>query len=185
MKLRSKWHSNKARTVEEQASAMAFIIWSLAMDRIKDMEKNGFQIHMPERTLNVIGEMVAFFVQLMDRWTFDSFTQEQRTVFVTEMAKKLATTMQDNRLDAQGPGEYKKDFVDMLNQRMSAYAETTMVDDEPAYPMYLVFAKYITEQLTDLDQAWVTQAMVEVEGPESVKVLRRGMGNLFKSETTS
>ena len=181
MRLKSKWHKKgKARDPEEQGGALGFILWGIAVDRVKHMEQNNFKIDLPQETLAVISEVLAFLIQAVDRLIFDQVDDDTRGRIINATAHHLDDTIQDNARDLLGVEDYGH-FFEILNDRLNQYAEWPWEDDEPGYSHRRLLGQSVAEAVSEIDPRFVAEQIIEVEAPEAMALLRRGLGNLFET----
>ena len=180
MRMKSKWYKkDKTRSLEESANALAFICWQIAVERVKNMERWQYTIDLPDRTLNVIAEFLIFLAHSTDRLSFDVFTEEERSIFLNAFVKRLAEIMDDNRSDAKDASQTMQDFVELVNLRFSEYAQCDFNDKEASYGMYRLLGGWIAEAIGESHAKGVVEQIIEVEGPESLHFLKKGLGNLL------
>ncbi len=186
MRIKSKWHKkDKPKSLEEVAGALGFIAWRAAHERADKMYNAGFNFASKGQLLAVVGEYVAFLLQLADRLAYGRLDEQQRPVFVGALAKHLINTMVENLTDDFGPGEYREAFVDKLNERMEAYADFEYDGDQPGYQALRYLGNCIDEVMGSKDNKWVTEQVVEIEAPEVIKNLKKGFNDLLGQwETT-
>ena len=181
MRIKSRWHKkDKPKSVEEIAGALAFIAWRIGFNVVKEMQSKDFFFGSDATRLAVIGEFLAFLIQVADRLAYDRMPDEQRQRFVTTLALRLADTMADNKTDVLGPGDYRRPFVENLNRRLEDYSEFQFADGRPSYQFCAYLGRMINETIGGEDNKWVVEQVAEVEAPEAVDMLKKGMGNLFE-----
>ncbi|MEM8845181.1 MAG: hypothetical protein AAGB35_09080, partial [Pseudomonadota bacterium] len=118
-RLKAKWNQkNRERSPEQIASAISSNVWLLAADGCLNLENEGFETNTQAQRLDVITEYLAFSLHLVDRMTYGELEEEERIRFINALGVSLANLVQSNRVDASGPGEYRNQFVELLNQRM-------------------------------------------------------------------
>jgi len=119
---------------------------------------------------------------MIDRITIEKFDDNERHRFMTELSIKCAKHIEDNKRDLVGPGDYRQDFVDRINQRMNDYSEFNYDEDEggPSFPMRRFFGDLVTEQMGERNKKWVAQQVMDVEVPELLESLHKSIPNLFK-----
>lgn len=181
MRVRSKWNvKDKTHTVEEVGGALAFIAWRIAQNGVLNLENNDFQTDTQQQRMAIMAEFLCFTIHLIDRMTIDRFDAEERVRFITELAGKSAKNMYDNKVELLGPGEYRQEFIDLLNSRMAEYAEFQYDDkDGPSFPMRRYFGNFVTAQMGEKNQRWVGDQIIDIEAPEIVSTLKRSVPNLF------
>lgn len=182
MRVKSKWHNKKReKSIEEIAGVVAFNAWRIAQDTVNKMYNDGFNFRSNEQILDTIGEFSAFFIVMTDRWVEERVdSDEERQRFTNTLALKLVNTMNDNRVEEQGPGDYRQAFVDLLNARLADYAEFKVIDGEPSYPLLRVFGSHV-EAVMGADNKWVKEQVMEVETPAALKKLRKAFEGPFGS----
>jgi len=177
MRMRTKWH-DKERTVsiDEKANTMAFISWRIAAALVLNLENENFQTDTHKQRLDVIREALAFLVSVTDRLVAEQMSAEERQEFVAKYAVKLSKTFQENCEDLLGRNtDYKKDFIDILNQRLNAYAECSWVDDKqmPGFQYKRDFGDNISREMGERDNKWITDQIIEIEVPEMMENLKK------------
>ena len=181
VRIKSRWHkSGKEHSFEEIAGALAYAIWKLAMAGVLSMEKADFKTDSLKHRLDIIQEYLAFAVHMVDRLTIDRLDQDERMQFLTEVSKKCAKHLEDNLRDIIGPGEYRGDFISLLNQRMGDYAEFEFTDGTPSFGLKRMFGEHVKAVMNDDDKQWVGQQIIDVEVPDMMKHLKRATMNLFR-----
>ena len=192
MRIRSHWNDKKKeRTLEEVAGALAFIEWRIASKALLNLENEGFQTDTQLQRLDVLQEFCAFLIHITDRMVHETMNDEERQRFIVELALKTADTYHGNRVDSEGRGkDFRQPFIDALNTRMADYAEFRFENGEPGYG----FKRYLGEQVTNTmgpkDRKWISDQVMEIEVPEMMKTLKKGLKDLFvfgndeKSEVT-
>lgn len=183
MRVKSKWHKkDKTHTVEELAGALAFIAVRIAQNGTLSLENNDFQTDTAAQRLAVMSEYLCFTVHMIDRMTIEKFDDDERQRFMTELSIKCAKHIEDNKRDLIGPGEYRQEFVDLLNQRMSDYADFQYDEEDsgPSFPMRRFFGDRMTEQMGEKNKKWVSDQIIDVEVPDLMESLHKAVPNLFK-----
>jgi hypothetical protein len=182
VRVKSKW-SNKGRerTLDEIGSAAAFILWRIAQQGLLNLENEGFQTDTRSQRMDVIAEFIAFLLHLADRKKSETLDAQQRQEFITSLARHLADTMQENRTDAQGKGDYRRPLIDLINERGADYAECPMPDGEPGYAMKRYFGECVSKVMGAKDNKWITDQVMDAEVPELLKPLNKALNELFAS----
>lgn len=182
MRVKSKWSKkDKTHTVEEIGGALAFIAFRIAQNAVLSLENNDFQTDTQKQRMDIISEFLCFTIHLMDRMTIERFTEDERKRFITELAIKSAKHYEDNLRDIVGPGNYRQDFIDKLNERMNDYAEFHYDLDSggASFPMRRFFGDLVTRQMGERNKRWVSDQVIDIEVPEIQSVLNRSVPNLF------
>ena len=183
VRIRSRWKDKgKTRTLEENAGALAFITWRIAGASLLNLENEGFQTDTQLHRLQVLEELSAFLIHVTDRLVHDQMNDDERQRFIVALALKVADTYHDNRVDAEGRGQdYRQPFVDKLNARMAEYAEFRFADGEPGYAFKRYLGERVTEAMGPKDRKWISDQVMEIEIPEMLKTLKKGLDGLFES----
>ena len=180
MRVRSRWQDkDKERSVDDTASALAFIIWRIAGNAVLNMENEGFQTQTNEQRILTILEYVALLVHVIDRLSYEQIEQQQRQEMITSLALYLAGHYQDNMTDAKGVANHKKVFLECLNERMSDYAAFGFDEQSPDFSMRRLCGEFVTKRLGPKDSKWVTAHVMDVEIPEAMDTLSKTIVNLL------
>jgi hypothetical protein len=183
VRVKSKWNDKgRERSMAEIGGAAAFILWRIAQQGLLNLENEGFQTDTRSQRLDVMSEFVAFLVHLADRLKAGQLELDERTEFITSLARHLADNMQENRTEAQGKGDYRKALINLLNERAADYAEFSMPDGEPGYAMRRYFGENVRAVMGEKDNQWITDQVMDVEVPEALPPLRKALRELFPVE---
>ena len=183
VRVKSKWNDKgREHSMAEIGGAAAFILWRIAQQGLLNLENEGFQTDTRAQRLDVMSEFVAFLVHLADRLKAGQLELDERTEFITSLARHLADNMQENRTEAQGRGDYRKALINLLNERAADYAEFSMPDGEPGYAMRRYFGENVRAVMGEKDNQWITDQVMEVEVPEALPPLRKALRELFSVE---
>lgn len=181
MRVKSRWNPQaKEQSLEEIAKALAFISWQIATNGVLNIENQGFQTQSNAHRLQIIGEFLAFLLQVADRLVYQNLAEEQREPFITALALRLATIYADNQRDVLGTTkqDYRKTFIDLLNQRAADYSSFSFRHGEAGFDFLRYFGERV-ETLMD-EKRWISQQISDVEGPQAIKTLTKGLQNLFE-----
>lgn len=184
LRIKSRWHDTEAeRSLEEISSALAYILWRLAKDKAINLHGQDFVYRSDRQRVDVIIEYLAFQIQLIDRLALQriSLDQESRRQLVTKTARDVAKHVQENSSDLFGAGEYIEPFIDRLNQRGAEYAEFAYQEDGPSY----AFLRHLGSEVQrvmghDGENRWVIDQVMDQDGYDIDRQLRRAMDNLFE-----
>lgn len=183
MRLKSGWfNKDKERSLVEKADALGFNLWSIAINRARHMEGQGFKVDLPRQTLDVLDEFVIFLMQAVDRYIYGRLTEDERNEFIQALAKKLISLDGENRFEALGAGDYATPFIAIMNERLGHYAAFPNGDQEGevSYAALRYLGEKVDEIVKDLNQGWVKEQVIEIEGSGAIKslmgVLPRLMG---------
>jgi hypothetical protein len=177
IRLKTRWHrsgrsernregSQRAKSREDLAGAVAFNIWKLAKEGFTRMEKQGFKFAEDRQAIDVIGEFCIFMLHIVDRMIYGKLAEEERGPLINAIAMHLAKTMEDNQQDLLGPGEYLADFIARLNDRLSNYAECGFDAEGPGYDFKRYLGEKVAEVMAASDDKWVVEQVMDIEAPE-------------------
>ena len=181
-RLKTKWNQKeRERTPEQIASAVGANIWLLAGDSCLYLENEGFETTTLSQRVDVISEFLAFCLHIIDRMTYGEIEEEERVRFINALGLHMAQLIDDSRFDTDGPGEYKKAFINLLNERMNEYSECSYDEEEgPGFNLKRIAANHVRDTMGEKDQKWIPDYVIDVEIPKMLKGLNRimnGMGD--------
>ena len=181
-RLKTKWNqADKKRKPEEIAGVIGFNLWVLAGESCLFLENEGFETESRFQRLDVIAEFVAFGAHIADRMVFDEMTAAEREIFINALGQHLADTMQSNRADVE-VGEYRSDFINLLNERMNEYSECGFTnEDGPSYSMRRIAGTHVQEVMGVKDNKWIPDYVIDSEIPKLLLALKR----VFKGQHPS
>jgi len=184
VRLKTRWHNKEAtHSFDQIAGALAYNIWKIAMNGVLNLEKADFETNSLKHRMEIIAEYLAFSVHLVDRMTYEQFDENERVAFMTELVGKCAKHYEDNMRDIMGGGDYRKDFIELVNRRMAEYAECDYsAENGPSFGMKRIFSDFVKEVLNEKDKQWIGQQIIDAEAPDILKHLRRAMPNLFMKQ---
>ncbi len=145
-----------------------------------DLENENFQVDTYRQRLDVIAEMCAFLLQVTDRLIYSQFTDKDRATFIRTLGIHLMETMQDNRVDAQGDGNYRDAFVQILNERADDYADCGFEDGMPSFTFRRNFGNNIMNVVGEADKRWVPDYIMDIRAPAMVKTHKTVMGRILR-----
>jgi len=185
MRIKSQWfNSGREKTSEDIAGAMAFTIWRIADNALKNTRKANFEITIGPQYFSFLSEFLVFLIQVADRIAHRQLSAEDRIVFTSTLANRVAETLAENqsRLMGNSIPVHKKNFIDKLNQRSGEYAEFNYGSDGPEFAFTRYLAYCMREVMDEKDVEWVIDQMMSIEGPEAVEMVEKTMKNLFTAE---
>ncbi|MBI5626759.1 MAG: hypothetical protein HY935_06115 [Nitrosomonadales bacterium] len=185
MRIKSHWFkSGHKRTPQEIAGALAFVIWRIGDNALKNTRKANFEIEIGAQYFSFLTEFLIFLVQVADRIAYRQLPAEDRSAFTSFLANRVAETLAENqsRLTGNGFEIHKQHFIDKLNQRSGEYAEFGYGSDGPefAFTRYLGFC--MREVLGENDSNWIIDQMMSIGAPEAVSMMEKTMRDLFETE---
>lgn len=192
-RIKDRWHNStpdeserdivSEKTTDDQASALAYILWRLALNGAINLHAEDFRYDSDQQRIGVISELLAFQVQHVDRMTYDFVDAVSRQNLIIRLCEKVADQMQDNLSDIAGPGNYKPPFIALLNERFSVYADFDYKDDRPGYRAHRYLGHQILELMgEDQENRWVIDQIVEIDAPDLVDQVTRSTNRLFGND---
>jgi hypothetical protein len=184
VRIKSKWHRSKRsernikgsqqpKTLSDLSGVIAFNMWKLAQNLFKHMEGEGFRFATDQQVIDVLTDLLAYGVHSVDRLIYGKVDEAQRGPFVTALARDLAKTMEGNQIDLLGAGDYFDAFINKLNQRFAVYAECSFENQEPGYEYNRYLARNISDTMSQTDDKWVIEQVIDIEIPEYYPRLKR------------
>ena len=165
---------------------MGVNIWRIASEGLLALEIEGFETGSNSQRLDVIEEFAAFLLNMTDRLVYERIDEDSRREFITALGLHLADTVQDNRQDASGAGEYRRAFIDLVNSRMSEYSECTFSErDGPGFSLKRIFADRVRERMGPRDNKWIPDYVMDIEVPKAMTALQRPLNALLAPEFQS
>lgn len=192
-RIKDRWHNStpddservvlSEKSLQDHASAMAFINWRLALNGAINLHAEDFRYDSDQQRIGVISEFLAFQIQLIDRLSHEFLEHEERAVLINELCQKVADQMQGNLVDIAGPGNYRPPFIALLNKRFNDYSEFSYKENLPSYDLKRYFGHRILEILGD-DQTnrWVIDQIIDLDAPELVAQNVKSLNRLFGRE---
>ena len=183
IRVKSKWNDkDRERSATETGSALAFNLWRIAGANVLHLENEGFQTDTYNQRLDVIAELVSFFVHVVDRMvSAKDYSEEDRSELITAMALNLAKTMHDNRQDVnEDKNDYKEPFIQLMNERMDEYASFTFDDEStPSFQLRRRVGEHVQTRMGEKDNKWVTDQVMDIEIPDALKTFKKVTRNLL------
>lgn len=182
-RLKTKWNlKDKKRTPKEIAGVIGFNLWVIAGEACLFLENEGFDTQTHSQRLDVIAEFAAFGAHVADRMVFDEMTAAEREQFINALGQHLADTMQNNRQDACSDGDYRKEFIGLLNSRMNEYSECGYSEEDgPSFSMRRIAGHHVQAVMGEKDNKWIPDYVIDSEIPKLLLALKR----VFKGQQPS
>lgn len=182
IRIKSRWNDKgRERTAEDTGSVLGFNLWRIAGANVLHLENEGFQTDTYNQRLDVVAELLGFFVHVVDRMTSEKeYSEDERRDLITALALNLAKTMHDNRMDVNEEKEdYKAQFIQVLNERMAEYADFAYDGNEPGFQMKRRVGEHVTEVMGEKDKKWVTDQIMDIEIPDALKTFKKVARNIL------
>ena len=185
MRVKSKWFkSEREKTPQEIAGAMAFIIWRIGQNALKNTRKADFDVAVGVQYFAFLSEFLIFLVQVADRIAYGRLSGEIRFAFTTALAKLVAEILAENQNELLGGevSEHKGNFIGQLNLRAGEYAECEYGSDGPSFSFLRYLAHCMLDIVDERDKSWVIDQMMAIEAPEAVAMVEKAMQSLLEAD---
>ena len=179
MRVKSKWHKDAVKTVDEIASALAFNTWRITKNNLEDLINEGFTVEK-DQVFGVISEYLCFLIQCVDRLIFQKTSSDNRRQILILLARQSADYFHEEKTERIGEGSHWDDFVNLYNSRAKDYSEFGFNLDGPDYHFLRYFAEKTKSVMTQLDEKWVVQQMIEIQAPKAFDEINKSVGNLMQ-----
>jgi hypothetical protein len=195
LRIKSHWFkAGEPKSAEQNASAMAFIVWRVAHNMLKRMRGANFDVAAGVPYFAFLREVLAFLMAVVDRTAYTKMDAAARTGFTTALVLHCADTLAGNQTDLLGPRSdgvrWQDSFIDLVNEVSPHYAEfggdaATAGDDEaftPDFGFLRYFGSRLEPTLPDKDRRWVLDQVMAIEAPEAVEIVRSAILDLLSTE---
>lgn len=182
MRVKSRWFKGeKAKSPQEIAGALAFIVWRISDNALKNLRKADFSIDIGPQYISFLGEFLIFMVLLSDRIVYARMNEEERSEFTSALANRVAENFAENRTLWLGGElrEVKDRFIDRLNERSGEYAQFEYSGVDTSFTFILYFGQCMREVMQEQDQTWIVDQLMAIEVPEAVGMLDKALLGLF------
>jgi len=179
MRVKSKWHKDAVKTVDEIASALAFNTWRITKNNLEDLINEGFTVEK-DQVFGVISEYLCFLIQCVDRLIFQKTSSDNRRQILILLARQSADYFHEEKTERIGEGSHWDDFVNLYNSRAKDYSEFGFNLDGPDYHFLRYFAEKTKSVMTQLDEKWVAQQMIEIQAPKAFDEINKSVENLMQ-----
>jgi hypothetical protein len=196
LRIKSHWFkAGEPKSVEQNASAMAFIVWRVAHNMLKRMRGADFDVAAGVPYFAFLREVLVFLIAVVDRTAYTKMDAAARARFTTALVRHCADTLAGNEADLLGPrsdgARWQDSFVDLVNDVSPHYAEfgadpaATASDGEaftPDFGFLRYFGSRLEPTLPDKDRHWVLDQVMAIEAPEAVDIVRSAIVDLLSTE---
>ncbi|MDH5329499.1 MAG: hypothetical protein OEW27_06090, partial [Aquincola sp.] len=137
LRIKAHWFKpDQPKSAEQNASAMAFIAWRVALNMLKRMREARFDIDAGPAYFGFVREVLVFLLAGVDRMAYARLGGERRVAFTSALVRRVAEILRDNEADLLGPAnaaggaDYRDLFIDQFNELSVHYAEFGWSEDE-------------------------------------------------------
>ena len=181
IRVKSSWFKgDRKKTPQEIAGALAFIIWRISDNTLKNVRKADFEIAIGDQYFAFLSEYLIFLVMIADRIVYTQLSAEDRNEFTGALANRVGEHMGENQSEWLGKPvrEYKDVFIAHLNQRAGEYADYHYTGVETSFSFILYLGQCMREVVDEKDKTWVVDQIMAIEVPEAVAMLEKAMVGL-------
>jgi len=167
MRMRTKWFKNHGqRTVDETSSALGFIFWQIAIDRLKSLRSANIDVFSPQQSIAFLGEISIFLIHNADRIIHENYSDEERGKLLQNLAMNVAGNYEGNAIDALGPDDHKNQFINKLNGRLTEYSQISGAGEGLRFSLSRALGSNTEAIMSEKDRPWIAQQLIEIEIPE-------------------
>lgn len=182
IRVKSSWFKgDRQKSPQEIAGALAFTIWRISDNTLKNIRKADFDIAVGEQYFAFLSEFLIFLVQVADRIVYTQLSEQDRFDFTSALVNRVAEHMSENQGEWLGGDirTYKDRFIDHLNQRAGEYADFHYTGVETSFTFILYLGQCMRDVMDEKDKTWVVDQIMAIEVPEAVAMLEKAMAGLF------
>ncbi len=188
IRIKSQWfRAGASKTPKQTASAMAFIVWRVAQNTLKQMRVAHFDIEIGQQYFAFTREVLVFLTLVVDRMAYERMEPEARAEFITALVQRVAEVLQDNEDTLLGappagqPSHYGA-FIDLFNELTDHYAEFGFEAGEPDFAFVRYLGHRIELLMPQKDQRWVVDQIMAAEVPDAVQYLKSAMEGVLSTQ---
>jgi hypothetical protein len=195
LRIKSHWFkAGEPKSAEQNASAMAFIVWRVAHNMLKRMRGAHFDVAVGAPYFAFMREVLVFLISVVDRTAYTQMDGPTRTAFTTALVLNCADTLAGNEFELLGPrsdgASYQDSFIDLVNELAPHYAEfgadPAGAKTDDSFAPDFAFLRYLGSRLEPTlparDRHWVIDQVMAIEAPEAVEIVRSAILDLLSKE---
>jgi hypothetical protein len=182
IRVKSSWFKgDRKKTPQEIAGALAFTIWRISDNTLKNVRRADFDIAIGEQYFAFLSEFLIFLVQVADRIVYTQLSEQDRYDFTSALVNRVAEHQAENQSEWLGGAvrDYKDRFIDRLNQRAGEYADFHYTGVDTSFSFILYLGQCMRDVMDEKDKTWVVDQIMAIEVPEAVAMLEKAMTGLF------
>lgn len=177
MRIKSTWHKTQVKTIDEIAGALAFNSWRITKNHLTDLINKAYVIEKAQ-VFDVIREYMCYLIQCVDRLAFDILDSKKRQELIVAMAKQSADYYQENKQERIGEGDHWQEFINTYNLRLKDYSDYEFSEGEPNYLFMRYFGEKVQKAMTEVDEKWIIQQIVEIQAPKAFEAIKKSVNML-------
>jgi len=177
MRVKSTWHKTQVKTIDDIAGALAFNSWRITKNHLTDLINKAYVIEK-DQVFDVIREYMCYLIQCVDRLAFDVLDTKKRQELIIAIAKQSADYYQENKQERIGEGDHWQEFIDTYNLRSQDYSDYEFSEGEPNYLFMRYFGEKVQKAMTEVDEKWIIQQIVEIQAPKAFQSIKKSVDDL-------
>ena len=177
MRVKSTWHKTQVKTIDDIAGALAFNSWRITKNHLTDLINKAYVIEKAQ-VFDVIREYMCYLIQCVDRLAFDVLDTKKRQELIIAIAKQSADYYQENKQERIGEGDHWQEFIDTYNLRSQDYSDYEFSEGEPNYLFMRYFGEKVQKAMTEVDEKWIIQQIVEIQAPKAFQSIKKSVDDL-------
>ena len=188
MRIKSQWfQTGTTKTAQQTSSAMAFIVWRVAQNMLKQMRTADFSIDVGPQYFAFTREVLVFLTQVLDRMAYARMAPKERAEFVTALVRRVAEILQENEDTLLGappagqPSHFER-FIELFNELSYHYADFGFDAKGPDFAFVRYLGHRVERLMPQKDQRWVIDQMMAIEVPEVLEILQSSMNGVLSTE---
>lgn len=188
MRIKSHWFkAGASKTPQQTASAMAFIVWRVSQQMLKQMRTADFDIDVGPQYFAFMREALVFLIQVVDRLAFERLPEATRAEFTPALVRRVAEILEDSENDLLGlpaatEESRRSQFIELFNTLSGDYACFGCDADGPDFAFVRFLGSRITALMNEKDKAWALDQIMAIEAPEAVAMLQSAMAGVLSTE---
>ena len=103
---------------------------------------------------------------------------------INALGKHTARITSTNLAEFVGEGRYVGEFVSLLNSRLADYSELEFQGHNPSYSVLRYLGQKVSMAMEKTDSKWVLEQVVDIEGPEAIKLIKKSVGEILGVKVT-
>ena len=188
IRIKNQWFkADKPKSARETASAMAFIVWRVTQNMVKQMREAKFDIDVGPAYFAFMREALGFLCQVVDRMAFETLPAKERTEFTPALVVRVAEILEESEQEwlgnpASGQESWRNQFIDLCNDLGDVYSEFGHGPEGPDFAFVRCFGSRLEEVLPLKDRHWVKDQVMAYEVPEALDMVKRGFQGVYSKE---
>lgn len=195
MRIKSHWaKTDREKSPQEIGGALAFIIWKIGDNALKNTRKADFDIAIGTQYFAFLSEFLIFLTLAADRLVYLKQPAEARAAVTSALANRLGEHVSENQSRLMGDdfsdyqpnlaaiAAHKQRFLDQLNLRAGEYAEFRYDENGPEFAFTRYLAYCIRPVMDEKDVEWVIDQMMSIIAPEALEMVEKTVKDLLSRE---